>query len=125
MLRVQSYREASREMLNKAREEMAAGDLRQASEKGWGAAAQILKAIAQQRGWEHTVHKDLRIAARQLSRETNDRRINRLYRTADSLHINWYENWDDAEEVADGLDDVELFIGILEPLLIWDNSKSD
>ena len=36
MVRVQTYREASRELLNKAREEMAAGDLRQASEKGWG-----------------------------------------------------------------------------------------
>ena len=117
MVQVQTYREASRELLNKAREEMAAGDLRQASEKGWGAAAQILKAIAQQRGWDHIVHKDLRIAARRLSRETNNRRIGRLYRSADSLHMNWYENWDEEEEVADGLDDVEQLIAILEGVL--------
>ncbi len=38
-----TYREASHELLAQARTELAAGDLRQAAEKGWGAAAQITK----------------------------------------------------------------------------------
>ena len=38
-----TYREASRQLLAQARAELDAGDLRQASEKAWGAAAQIVK----------------------------------------------------------------------------------
>ena len=117
MVQAQDYREAGRTLLNQAYAELASGDTRQASEKGWGATAQMLKAIAEQRGWEHTVHRDLRVAANRLTQESNDRRINRLYRTANSLHTNWYENWDDDAEVADGLNDVELLIGILEGVL--------
>ncbi len=39
-----------------ARAELAGGDARQASEKGWGAAAQIVKAVANSRGWQHRGH---------------------------------------------------------------------
>ena len=46
------YRDDSRSLLAQARDELARGDVRQASEKGWGAAAQILKAVAEQRGWD-------------------------------------------------------------------------
>ena len=41
-----TYQAASGHLLRQAREELVAGDVRQASEKGWGAAAQIVKAIA-------------------------------------------------------------------------------
>ena len=43
---VKTYQERSREYLAKAFEELEAGDLTQASEKGWGAAAQIVQAAA-------------------------------------------------------------------------------
>ena len=34
-------------------------------EKGWGAAALMLKAVAEQRGWEHGKHRHLsRVASR-------------------------------------------------------------
>ena len=49
----QTYQTASRHLLVQACEELAAGDARQVSEKGWGAAAQIVKSVAEQRGWEH------------------------------------------------------------------------
>ena len=39
-----TYREASRQLIAQARAELEAGDLRQASEKAWGAAAQMAKA---------------------------------------------------------------------------------
>ena len=42
----QKYLESSRILLSQAKTELAAGDVRQASEKGWGAAAQIVQAIA-------------------------------------------------------------------------------
>ena len=46
----QTYQQASQRFLAQAKQELAAGDLPQASEKGWGATAQILKAVAEQRG---------------------------------------------------------------------------
>ena len=46
-----SYQERSQEFLGKAREELAAGDLEQASEKAWDAAAMIVKAVAEARGY--------------------------------------------------------------------------
>ena len=46
----QAYQQASQRFLAQAKQELAAGDLPQASEKGWGATAQILKAVAEQRG---------------------------------------------------------------------------
>ena len=44
------YQQASDRFLAQARQELSDGDLAQASEKGWGTTAQMLKAIAEQRG---------------------------------------------------------------------------
>ena len=55
-MQVRTYRAASRELLAKAKQE-ARGHLRQASEKAWGTAAQMVKAIAEQRGWHHDNHR--------------------------------------------------------------------
>lgn len=111
------YKQASEHFLVQAGQELAAGDLPQASEKGWGAAAQILKAIAEQRGWEHNRHRHyLRIASR-LRAETGDGDIRRLFGSASLLHENFYENEMMAEDVADGLDDVKALIDKLLPLL--------
>ena len=46
----QQYQQTSERFLAHTRQELAAGDLPQASEKGWGAAAHMLNAIAEQRG---------------------------------------------------------------------------
>ena len=111
------YQQASEHFMGQARQELAAGDLPQASEKGWGAAAQILKAIAEQRGWEHSRHWHyLRIASR-LRAETGDGDIRRLFGTASLLHENFYENEMMAEDVAGGLGDVQALIDKLLPLL--------
>ena len=46
---IDTYRDSAADLLEQARTELAAGDVRQASEKGWGAAAQSVKAIAEAR----------------------------------------------------------------------------
>ena len=46
-----AYQVASRQLLRQGKAELAAGDVRQASEKCWGAAAQIVKSIAERRTW--------------------------------------------------------------------------
>ena len=112
----QAYREASRSLLAQAENELARGDVRQASEKGWGAAAQMVKSIAEQRGWTHRSHAALYNAITRLVTETGDDDIRRLFDVAGNLHVNFYENWNNAENVAAGLADVQRLIDKLEPL---------
>ena len=113
---VQTYQDASRRLLAQGFAELAQGDTRQASEKGWGATGQMLKSIAERRGWEHKGHRQIRRAASRLADETGDAEIRRLYRVADSLHINFYEDLDTAEDVKAGLEDVQRLLGKLESL---------
>ncbi len=113
----QGYRTASRELLQQGREELVQGDARQASEKGWGAAAQMIKAMAEQRGWTHRNHAALFEAVSRLVAETGDEDIRRLFAVANSLHVNFYENWDTAQNVQGNLDDVGRFLDKVEPLL--------
>lgn len=103
-------------MLGQSREDLDRGDVRQASEKGWGAAAQIVKSVAEQRGWEHRSHAALFNAVSLLVSETSDAEIRRLFHVASALHVNFYEDWDNADNVASGLDDVQRFVDKLEPL---------
>ena len=90
------------------RSELAIGDVRQASEKGWGAAALMLKAVAEQRGWEHGKHRHLSRVASRLRAETGDRDIYRWFQVADALHGNFYEDETEPEDIDDSLNDVEL-----------------
>ncbi|MCY3692109.1 MAG: PaREP1 family protein [Chloroflexota bacterium] len=112
-----TYHTASRQLLAQGRAELDAGDVRQASEKGWGAAAQMVKALAEQRGWQHRSHAALYDVISYLVSETREHEIRRLFGVANALHINFYENWNNAENVSNDLDDVERFLDKLEPLV--------
>jgi len=114
----QQYQQASERFLTQARQELAEGDLAQASEKGWGATAQMLKAVAEQRGWEHHRHRYYHRAASRIRAETGDGEIRRFFDSASALHENFYEDDMAADEVAERLDDVEALMDRLIPLLI-------
>lgn len=92
MQQTRTYRERSRTFLRKAREEIDAGDLEQASEKGWGAAAMMLKAVADERGLPHASHALLLGIADQLEQETGNKALGELFDSASALHRNFYEN---------------------------------
>lgn len=111
------YRSASRTLLAQAQAELAAGDLRQASEKGWGSAAQMIKAVAQKRGWPHDSHRAPFRAVSRLRGETGDSNIASLFGLAHNLRVNFYENCEEARYVVDSLDDVERLLELLEPLI--------
>ena len=113
----QTYQQASQRFLAQAKQELAVGDLPQASEKGWGATAQILKAVAEQRGWEHSRHRHHLVTVSRLRAETGDGDIRRLFNTASALHENFYENTMSAEDIAESLDDVQALLDRLETLL--------
>lgn len=107
------YRSAATQLLAQARQELARGDVRQASEKGWGAAAQAVKAVAEARGWEHKTHAALFINVDRLTDETGNGEFNSLFHYANSLHINFYENWMSAQMVKAGLDRVTDFVALM------------
>ena len=117
MQQVKTCQSASQVLLAPARAELGRGDTRQASEKGWGATARMLKSIAGQRGWPHCSHRHIRQAATRLVQETGDREISRLYRVASDLHTNFYEDADGSNDVLLGLDDIQTLLDKLEPLV--------
>ena len=117
MQRTTTYREQSRIFLAQAYEELAKGDLQQASEKGWGAASQMVKAIAQERGWRHRSHRSLLDVMNTLYDETGDEELEILFGAGENLHINFYENWYSADVIALRLRLVERFVEKAEGLL--------
>ncbi len=117
MVQTQTYRGRSKAFLAKAREELAAGNLEQASEKAWGAAAVMVKAAATQRGLGHDTHNHLFGVVRTLRTESGDPEMRRLFNDANGLHHNFYERRLSADEVRDDIDSVERFVGKVENLL--------
>ncbi len=115
-LRTEYYSDTSRDFLAKARTYLAEGDLLQASEKGWGAAAQMVKCIAESRGWPHEGHRELWRAVNRLAHETGDREILTSFGLAGFLHTNFYEGWLTHEAVESHLSKVEELLGKLEGL---------
>ncbi|MDE0169168.1 MAG: PaREP1 family protein [bacterium] len=116
-MRTLTYQEAARQLLAQGFAELAEGDSRQASEKGWGAAAQIIKAVASNRGWKHDSHAALYRVIDRLVKETGDDDVRNRFASANALHQNFYENWGSADYVAGGLADVQQLLNRLERLL--------
>ena len=112
-----TYQEAARHLLAQGFEELADGHLRQASEKGWDAAAQMIKGVASSRGWQHDTHASLYRVIDRLVEETGNSRFYRRFAVANALHFNSCENWGTVDYVAGGLDDVSKLLDKLEPLL--------
>ena len=115
MVETTDYAAVSREFIMKAGDHLEEGDLLQASEKAWGAAAHQVKAIAQNRGWVHGGHADLFRAVENLASETEPSEIRRLFHVANSLHSNFYEGWLTAGQVRDGIEAVKELLALLAP----------
>ena len=116
MMVTQTYRDVAWALLAQGFEELESGDVRQASEKGWGAAAQIVKAIAELRGWTHDNHGALYAVIDRVVHETGNDDIRRLFSVAGQLHVNFYENWMSSDHVQGGLDDVRRLLVLLQPM---------
>ncbi len=110
----EAHLEVSRNFLIHAREQLALGDSLQASEKGWGAAAHAVKALAQRRGWRHNSHRDLFVVSSRLTAATGRLEIAELFSVANALHQNFYEGWMNEEHIAMNLDSVERLLDTLD-----------
>ena len=115
---IMDYREQSRVFLAMARNYLNGGDLHQASEKGWGAAAWMAKAVAEARGWKYTRHSEFFKVMHQARELTGESRLRTLADTASTLHGNYYEReiFLYANTIGEGLTDMELLLDILQPL---------
>ena len=116
MQETQTYIDRSHAYLVKAREELAAGDLEQASEKAWGAAALMVKAVAEQRQLPHVSHNNLWAIVQDLGTETRDRELVRSFHIANGLHKNFYEDRLNADTLEADISDIERFVEKVERL---------
>ncbi len=93
MISTDHYVRLHRKYLREAEELLERGDAVQASEKLWGAAAEIVKAVAAKREFELRSHRDLWEFIDRLSDELKDTEIVKLFAVASALHQNFYEAW--------------------------------
>ena len=109
------YRAMSFHKLEQAREELDKGDQCQASEKIWGAVAEIVKAVAQQRGWNHHAHNYLNHAALFvmycLGLPTD---LLAIFEQVGGSHSNYYEHQAMRDEVEIHLVNARLFIDFMD-----------
>ena len=116
------HTEISRDFLWKARVELDKGDLLQASQKAWGAAAHAVKATAEKRRWFSEADWKLRRAAEIITAEQRDVDIMRCYFAARYAHFNFYQHLYDAPGVELAIDAAETLVAKLEPTLAPDYS---
>ena len=108
--------ETAAEFLARAHGYLSDGDLLQASEKGWGVAAQMVKAAAEARGWDHNGHRRLHQTVERLVAETGQAELRTLFNAANSLHANFYDGFLPATAISADLEAVERFVELLRPL---------
>ena len=117
-LDISNHESQARDFLAKGRSYLAAGDLHQASEKGWGAAAHIAKAVAIAQGWQYERHSHFHRIMNQAGRMTGNTRLPFLHGRTEILYINYYELGEDLDPdlISNDLENVAELLELLHPL---------
>ncbi len=110
---IEHYQALSEKYLAEAKEFLNKGDLVQTSEKLWGASALAVKAVAAKKGLKLEKHGSLWVFVSQLSEESGDKDLIRLFSVANSLHWNFYEHQMNQRAIEIGEEDVEKLIAKL------------
>ena len=115
---VGDFRQQSRQFMVKSRQYLDEDDLHQASEKGWGAASWMAKAVAMAQGWDYTRHAQFSVVLNNARQITGDARIPGMRSIANELHGNFYtrKRFLDAVAIGEDLDQIAVLLDILEPL---------
>ncbi|MBO3839740.1 MAG: PaREP1 family protein [Thermoproteota archaeon] len=88
----QDYLRLNAKYLKEAEELIAKKDYPQASEKIWGAFVEAIKALASERGISLGTHRSIAMFVAELDKEYPDLRLREVFRHAESLHVNFYED---------------------------------
>ena len=117
--RIRKHIAQAREYWRKAPGYLAEGDLCQAGEKGWSTVAQLTKAMATVRSWEHYDHVAIQEAVTALAEESPEQ-METIYdglAAAEQLHGNFYEVYMTANRAALALTKLRPLLEILWELL--------
>jgi len=96
--------------MREAEELLAKKDYVQASEKAWGAASQMVKALAAKEGRELRNHASLWKYVDEVAERLGDVELRHLWGRANNLHQNFYEDWMPPREVELSVKDVKAFL---------------
>ena len=101
--------------------EFDAGEVLQASEKLWGAAARAIMAVAQQQGLEYGTHRTLINSARKVADEQRDDLLRSEMRlgilAAQHFHSNFYNGTMEPEDIEYDRPLVHRFVALMLALL--------
>ncbi|AJB41760.1 MAG: PaREP1 family protein [Thermofilum sp.] len=115
--RAELYLRLSEKYLKDGEELLAKGDCVQASEKLWGSAALMVKALAASRSVSVSSHGELFSYVRRLGEELGSPELRRLFSVASTLHQNFYENWLSGDVVREYAEDVKQLVWELKKLV--------
>jgi hypothetical protein len=115
--KVEIHLKLSEKYMKDAEEFLTKKDCIQASKKAWGAAAQIVKALAAKEGKELRGHARLWQFVDELAEKLQHIEIRRLWSRANSLHQNFYENWMPPRDVIYAIEDIKKFVERVRKLL--------
>ena len=117
--RIRKHLAQARDYWSKWPAHLAAGDLCQAGEKGWGTVAQLTKAVATLREWEHYDHVAIQEAVTALAEELPEQiaAIHRGLTAAERLRGNFYEVYMTPRLTEFALSEVQPLLEILWRLL--------
>ena len=120
---VSDYEAQAREFLAKGREYLAVNDLHQASEKGWGAAAHMAKAVAVAQGWQYDRHAEFSWIINQAILKTGNDRLRELRGIPNDLHGNYYvrKRFLDAGIIQRDIESIAELLELLAPLTVVDS----
>ena len=85
--------------------------------RGWGAAAEIVKALAAREGRELKSHGEFHKEIARLATTTGYEDVRHIWLSAVALHQNFYENWLPPEIVEKSIEDVKKLVEKLKKLL--------
>ena len=109
-----AHDEHSAALLAHAQEMIDKGDRLQASEKIWGAVAHKVKGIARRRGWGWNDHDGVRHVVTYFRNRTRNHELGTLLRSANDIHVNFYNDELQDQDLADGLADAKKLIALLD-----------
>ncbi|MGC8948888.1 MAG: PaREP1 family protein [Thermoprotei archaeon] len=115
--KVEVYMKLSEKYLRDADNLLAKGDYIQASEKLWGSAALMVKAVAANKGTTISSHGELFSFVRKLGEEEKEPELRRLFSVASTLRQNFYEGWLHEDVIKEYSEDIKQFIVELKKLI--------
>ena len=117
---VPGHVEKAKEFLARSKTYLEQGDLHQASEKGWGAAAHIAKAVAEANGWTYERHDQFDGVIYDASDLYGQPELENLGNAAHFLHRSYYLHPSllRQDRIKANLDRVETMVAILAPILV-------